>query len=92
MCGFGGNLKAAVLYNTIQLQFIMSNETEEVQTPQQHCPFDDRILDDDYLESGKKLPVYTKLYVHISTETLVDSRPLPSYHIQILSTKPASPS
>ena len=71
-----GQIKAAVSYNMIQLQFIMSNEAKEA-TPQQCRPFDDRILDDDYMETGKKCPVYTKLYVHISTDTLVDSRPFP---------------
>ena len=40
----------------------------------------------------RKVPVYTKLYVHISTDTLVDSRPFPLTTLYRFSTKLASPS
>ena len=90
VCGFGSNLKAAVSY-MIQLQFIRATRLKK----QLHNSV--VLLTRGYWmtiiwKPVRKVPVYTKLYVHISTDTLVDSRPFPLTTLYRFSTKLASPS
>ena len=64
----------------IQLQFIMSNKAEEA-TPQQRRPFDNRILDDDYMETGRKCTCVYKAVCSYFNRHPCRFPILPSHHV-----------
>jgi len=49
MCGFGGNLKAAARTTRSTCSPSMTDENH----PERPGPLDDRILDEEYIETGK---------------------------------------